>query len=36
MAMQAKDIEDLIRLSFPDAKITITDLAGTATTMPPR
>ncbi|KEJ97851.1 BolA/IbaG family iron-sulfur metabolism protein [Pseudosulfitobacter pseudonitzschiae] len=28
MAMQAKDIEDLIRLSFPDAKITITDLAG--------
>lgn len=28
MAMQAKDIEDLIRSSFPDAKITITDLAG--------
>ena len=26
--MQAKDIEDLIRSSFPDAKITITDLAG--------
>lgn len=28
MAMQAQDIEDLIRESFPDAKITITDLAG--------
>ena len=28
MAMQAQDIEDLIRGSFPDAKITITDLAG--------
>lgn len=28
MAMQAKDIEDLIRSSFPNAKITITDLAG--------
>ena len=28
LAMQAKDIEDLIRSSFPDAKITITDLAG--------
>lgn len=28
MAMQAKDIETLIRASFPDAKITITDLAG--------
>ncbi|ASM71970.1 MULTISPECIES: BolA/IbaG family iron-sulfur metabolism protein [Roseobacteraceae] len=28
MAIQAKDIEDLIRSSFPDAKITITDLAG--------
>ena len=28
MAMQARDIEDLIRESFPDAKITITDLAG--------
>jgi len=28
MAMQAREIEDLIRVSFPDAKITITDLAG--------
>ncbi|MBS9716426.1 BolA/IbaG family iron-sulfur metabolism protein [Pseudohalocynthiibacter aestuariivivens] len=28
MAMQAQEIEDLIRVSFPDAKITITDLAG--------
>ena len=28
MAMQAQDIEDLIRASFPQAKITITDLAG--------
>ena len=28
MPMQARDIEDLIRASFPDAKITITDLAG--------
>ena len=28
MAMQARDIEDLIRASFPEAKITITDLAG--------
>lgn len=28
MAMQAHEIEDLIRESFPDAKITITDLAG--------
>ncbi|WP_226782589.1 BolA family protein [Oceaniglobus trochenteri] len=28
MAMQAQDIEDLIRESFPDAKITITDLRG--------
>ena len=28
MAMQAQDIEDLIRESFPQAKITITDLAG--------
>ena len=28
MAMQAQEIEDLIRLSFPDAQITITDLAG--------
>jgi stress-induced morphogen len=26
--MQAQDIEDLIRENFPDAKITITDLAG--------
>jgi stress-induced morphogen len=28
MAMEAKDIEALIRASFPAAKITITDLAG--------
>ena len=28
MAMQANEIEDLIRAGFPDAKITITDLAG--------
>ncbi len=28
MAMQARDIEDLIRASFPQAQITITDLAG--------
>ena len=28
MAMQAQDIEDLIRASFPAARITITDLAG--------
>ena len=28
MAMEAQDIEDLIRDSFPDAKIAITDLAG--------
>ena len=28
MAMQAQDIEDLIRAGFPGAKITITDLAG--------
>ncbi|MBJ6370271.1 BolA/IbaG family iron-sulfur metabolism protein [Sedimentitalea arenosa] len=28
MAMQAHEIEDLIRAGFPDAKITITDLAG--------
>ncbi|MGB3690708.1 MAG: BolA family transcriptional regulator [Jannaschia helgolandensis] len=28
MAMQARDIEDLIRETFPDAQITITDLAG--------
>lgn len=28
MAMQAQEIEDLIRESFPDASITITDLAG--------
>ncbi|WP_368346249.1 BolA/IbaG family iron-sulfur metabolism protein [Pelagovum sp. HNIBRBA483] len=28
MAMQAQEIEDLIRASFPDAKVTITDLAG--------
>ncbi len=28
MPMQAQDIEDLIRASFPEAQITITDLAG--------
>lgn len=28
MAMDARDIEDLIRASFPSARITITDLAG--------
>lgn len=28
MAIEAKEIEDLIRENFPDAKITITDLAG--------
>lgn len=28
MAMAPQDIEDLIRMSFPNAKITITDLAG--------
>jgi stress-induced morphogen len=28
MPMQAQEIEDLIRESFPAAKITITDLAG--------
>ena len=28
MAMDAQDIENLIRESFPDAEITITDLAG--------
>jgi len=28
MAMQAQEIEDLIRTAFPGARITITDLAG--------
>ena len=28
MPMQAQEIEDLIRESFPDARIVITDLAG--------
>ncbi|MGR3757494.1 MAG: BolA/IbaG family iron-sulfur metabolism protein [Tranquillimonas sp.] len=28
MPMQAQEIEDLIRATFPKAKITITDLAG--------
>ncbi|QFS83141.1 BolA-like protein [Roseivivax sp. THAF40] len=28
MAMQAHEIEALIRAEFPDAKVTITDLAG--------
>ena len=28
MAMQAQDIENLIRARFPQARVTITDLAG--------
>ena len=28
MSMQAQELEDLIRAAFPDARITITDLAG--------
>ena len=28
MAIEAREIEELIRAEFPDAKITITDLAG--------
>ena len=28
MAMQAKEIENLIKDTFPEAKVTITDLAG--------
>lgn len=28
MAIQAQEIEDLIRAAFPDASVTITDLAG--------
>ena len=28
MAMEAQDIENLIRETFPEARITITDLAG--------
>ena len=28
MAMQAQEIEDLIRAEFPEASITITDIAG--------
>lgn len=28
MAMQAQEIEDMIRKKFPDARISITDLAG--------
>jgi stress-induced morphogen len=28
MAMEAQDIETLLRQSFPDARITVTDLAG--------
>ena len=28
MAIEAQEIEDLIRAGFPNAKITITDLAG--------
>ncbi len=28
MAMEAQEIEDLIRATFPEAKVTITDLAG--------
>ncbi|NSX55227.1 BolA/IbaG family iron-sulfur metabolism protein [Parasulfitobacter algicola] len=29
MPMQAQEIEELLRASFPDAKITITDMSGT-------
>lgn len=36
MAMEAQDIENLLRESFPAARITITDLAGDGITMPPR
>lgn len=28
MAMEARDIEDLLRAAFPQARITVTDLAG--------
>jgi len=28
MAIEAQEIEDLIRVGFPQAKITVTDLAG--------
>jgi stress-induced morphogen len=28
MSIEAKEIEDLICVAFPDAKVTITDLAG--------
>ena len=28
MAIEAQEIEDLIRAGFPQAKITVTDLAG--------
>lgn len=28
MAMQAQEIEDMIRAAFPEARISITDLAG--------
>ena len=28
MAMQAQEIEDMIRAAFPQARVTITDLAG--------
>ncbi|RVV99255.1 BolA family transcriptional regulator [Mesobaculum littorinae] len=28
MPIEAQEIEDLIRESFPDAKVTVTDLAG--------
>ena len=36
MAMTAQEIEDLIRAEFPDADITIKDLRGDGTIMPPR
>lgn len=36
MAMEAHEIEAVIRGAFPDATITITDLAGTETTIRPR
>ena len=34
MAMQAHEIEDLIRATFPDAKISIEDLRGMVTIIP--
>ncbi len=34
MAMDAGDIERLIKAAFPDAEVSITDLGATATIMP--